>query len=227
MTANENTSPPTLLVAVASRHGATREIGSFLATRLRESGFRVDVKDVTDDLAVGNYDAVILGSAVYYGRWLPSARDFAERHSATLSRRLVWLFSCGPLGDPALPSEPSADGERIQDDILARDLVVFAGRLEPAALKVRERAVVRVVGAAPGDFRDWDAIRVWADEIAGALFVLGGADRTTRSQPRGPLADRGIMREARNPRCGERPEWRHPSPETSSTPRRKEPSDEH
>lgn len=171
MNTSENIRPVTLLVAVASRHDATREIGAFVATRLRESGFHVDLEEVTDDLAVGGYDGVIVGSAVYYGRWLPSARAFAARHSAALSLRSVWLFSCGPLGDPAVPAEPSPDGDRIRDATLARDHVVFAGRLDAGALKVRERAVVRVVGAQSGDFRDWDAIRTWADGIASELVV--------------------------------------------------------
>jgi hypothetical protein len=49
------------------------------------------------------YDAVVLGSAVYAGHWLKPARALADRCAAALRARPVWLFSSGPVGDPAKP----------------------------------------------------------------------------------------------------------------------------
>jgi menaquinone-dependent protoporphyrinogen oxidase len=46
---------------------------------------------------------------------------------------------------------------------------LFTGRLDRGRLGLGERAVVRVVGAAEGDYRDWDDVREWAGTIAAAL----------------------------------------------------------
>ena len=68
-----------VLVAVASRHGGTWEIGEVLAEALRGRGHVIDVKAPEDVTTVAGYDAVVLGSAVYVAHWLPAARDLADR----------------------------------------------------------------------------------------------------------------------------------------------------
>ncbi len=47
-----------------------------------------------------DYDAVVLGSAVYAGHWLEPAKQLAERFVGQLLGRAVWLFSSGPVGNP-------------------------------------------------------------------------------------------------------------------------------
>ena len=68
-----------ILVTVASRHGATAEIGSAIADALRADGHVVDELAPEDVVDVAAYDAVVLGSAVYTAHWLPAARDLAAR----------------------------------------------------------------------------------------------------------------------------------------------------
>jgi menaquinone-dependent protoporphyrinogen oxidase len=47
-----------------------------------------------------SFDAVVLGSAVYAGRWLDPARQYAALYADVLRARPVWLFSSGPIGNP-------------------------------------------------------------------------------------------------------------------------------
>ena len=60
------------------------------------------------------------------------------------------------------------------DEILAatgaRDHQTFAGRIDRSQLSFPERTVVRTVGAAEGDYRNWDAIRARATDIATTLM---------------------------------------------------------
>jgi menaquinone-dependent protoporphyrinogen oxidase len=149
-----------ILVAVASRHGSTEEIGKEIAAELRDSAFEVDVRMLGDVPTIDGYDGVVLGSAVYMGDWLPEARHFVERHQARLKEVPVWLFSSGPLGsdDP----KPHGDPERIGDLIARvgpREHRVFVGKLDKQALGFGERLVVRAVRAPEGDFRDWELRR--------------------------------------------------------------------
>ena len=159
-----------MLVASASRHGATREIAEAIAAELREAGHEVEDRPVEEVDGIDGYDAVVLGSAVYVGRWLPPARELVQERAEALSRRPVWLFSSGPVGDPPRPEGDAAvDVSEIATAVGAREHRIFPGRLDRAELGLRERAIVKVVGAQEGDARDWEAVGAWARGIAQAL----------------------------------------------------------
>ena len=159
-----------VLIAAASKHQATTEIAAAIGRDLSQAGIEVEVTTPGRVESVEGYDAVILGSAVYMGRWQPSAVTFAERHAEALRQRPVWLFSSGPIGSPqAKPEgEPLEIGELVRQ-IGAREHRIFAGRLDPRRLGFGEKAVVAAVGIAHGDFRDWDEIGAWARQIADHL----------------------------------------------------------
>lgn len=158
-----------ILVTTASRHGATAEIGDAIAGKLREHDLEVEVREPGEVTSLEGHDAVILGSAVYAGRWMDTARRFSERHHAALRRLPVWLFSSGPIGDPPQPEEEPADGHRLLGELGAREHRVFGGRVNDADLGWVEKTITKMVTAPEGDFRDFDAIRVWASEIADQL----------------------------------------------------------
>ena len=158
-----------ILVTTASKHGATAEIGDAIAGKLREHDLEVEVREPGDVTSLDGYGAVILGSAVYAGRWMDGARRFSERHHQALRRLPVWLFSSGPIGDPLEPTQEPADGQRLLGELEAREHRVFAGRVNSSDLGWVERTITKMVKAPDGDFRDFDAIRSWAAEIAEQL----------------------------------------------------------
>ncbi|MGY1679956.1 flavodoxin domain-containing protein [Geodermatophilus sp. SYSU D01176] len=167
---------PRVLVTAASRHGSTHEIADALARRLQESGLTAGALHAENRPDPAAYDAVVLGSAVYHGSWLEPAKDLAHRHAAVLRARPLWLFSSGPIGAPPYPPDEPYDTATLTALLAPRGHRVFPGRLEPARLSAPERAVVTAMRAPVGDFRDWDAVRSWAAEIAAAL---SGADLPT------------------------------------------------
>jgi menaquinone-dependent protoporphyrinogen oxidase len=159
-----------VLVAVASRHGAAREIAEAVGGTLAEAGIAVDVRDADGGPAPEDYDAVVLGSAVYMGRWLGPARDYVDLHADALAARPVWLFSSGPIGDPPKPAPDEAvDVAEIVERTGATEHRLFPGRLERKLLGFTERAVVTAFRAPDGDFRDWDEIAAWARSVAADL----------------------------------------------------------
>lgn len=119
-----------ILVVYASRYGSTKGIAEFIAGRLRERGF----------------DAVVLGSAVYLGRWMKEAAGFAERHRASLASWPVWLVSSGPLTlrDGVTLDEPDVVPREIatlRETIHPRGHRVFFGALDPGKLGFAQRAM--------------------------------------------------------------------------------------
>ena len=163
-----------VLVVHASKHGSTVGIAQTVASRLVERGHEVTIFDAeaadhVDRLDLERCEAVVLGSAVYAGHWLKPARRFVDRHLTLLVDHPVWLFSSGPLGDAPPAEDEPVEVQRIERMIHPRDHRTFAGALHREDLNVAERAMVKVVHAPYGDFRDQDAARAWADEIADAL----------------------------------------------------------
>jgi menaquinone-dependent protoporphyrinogen oxidase len=158
-----------VLVTVASKHGATGEIGEIIAGVLRDAGMEVESHPPEAVRTLEGTDAVVLGSAIYAGRWLEPARAFAKRHADGLVERPVWLFSSGPIGDPPMPAEEPTEPLALAQELGAREHRIFAGRLDRSQLGFMERTITRALKAAEGDFRDLDAIRGWADGIAAEL----------------------------------------------------------
>ena len=156
-----------VLVAYATKLGSNTEIAEAIATVLRESGHHASAIPTRNVKAIDGWDAVILGSAIYAAHWQKDARRFATRFHDGLRSRPLWLWGSGPL-DPRLaradlPITPH--GAEITADLGALDHRTFGGRLaadapiDPQVLKTHPI----------GDFRDWDAIRAYAREIAGEL----------------------------------------------------------
>jgi len=155
-----------VLVTAASRHGSTAEIATIIAGVLQASNIGAEVLAPEAVTSVVDYDAVILGSAVYAGEWLEPARAFVARHADDLATRPVFLFSSGPLGVPPRPPVGPADAIAVEMTTGAMDLQVFPGRLLGRHLSLPERLAVAMTHAPHGDFRPWDDIVDWTKEIA-------------------------------------------------------------
>src|SRR5690242_10292326 len=132
-----------ILVTAASRRGATFEIAEAIAAGLLRRGFDTEARRPRAVLHLDGYDAVVLGSAVYNGRWCDAARDFAQRLAGPLAVRPTWLFSSGPLGRTHLtPDREPADVPEMLELTGAESHRVFAGKLDMAGLSFGEKAIV-------------------------------------------------------------------------------------
>jgi menaquinone-dependent protoporphyrinogen oxidase len=167
-----------VLVAYASKYGATAEIAEKIGQVLCEAGLDTDVlpADRVGDLTP--YKAVVLGSAVYIGMWQKKAATFLKANEKALAERPVWLFSSGPAGegDPVELTQGWRFPKSLQpvaDRIGPRDIAVFHGNVDIEKVNFIEKAAIRNVKAPFGDFRDWEAIAAWATGIADVLKEAG------------------------------------------------------
>ena len=159
-----------VLICAASKYGATSEIAQAVADVLAGRGCEVTVLPPQEVGAVEEFDAVVLGSAVYMGQWMKPARELAERSAGALGARPVWLFSSGPVGEPAKPADNPVDVTKILQASKARDHRIFTGKLIKKHLSFPDRAMASALRAQEGDFRNWAEIRDWATGIADALL---------------------------------------------------------
>ena len=163
-----------VLVAYASKHGSTAQIAAAIADALARHPLTVEFRQVGDAHHIDGYDAVVVGSAIYFGRWLAAAHGLMEEQRHTLVTKRVWVFSCGRI-----PERPEIDIDAAQVRWLlevsgAREHKAFPGRVTAAALDWRERGAVRVLRAPYGDFRDWSEVSEWSESIARELLSGGG-----------------------------------------------------
>jgi menaquinone-dependent protoporphyrinogen oxidase len=179
------TRPSRVLVAYASRMGSTAEIAAAVAERLEAAGFDVDLVETKRAPSPESYSAVVVGSAIYVERWMKTARDFLRNNADDLSKIPTWLFESGPCGELALQRHTVSRGIlRLAERIGASSPHVFGGNLDPARATSRLTRWVANSDLA-GDYRDWTAIRTWADGIAQHLL---SAEAGTRRQDQPPSA---------------------------------------
>jgi menaquinone-dependent protoporphyrinogen oxidase len=175
-----------VLVAYASKYGATRGIAERLADRLRAAGLEAQAEPVTTGGDLSEYGAFVIGGAAYLGHWLKEATEYGRRNGAVLASQPTWLFSSGPLGteptdaegrDLRLAAEPKEFAE-FKETIKPVGTRVFFGALDPGKLGFRDRAMRTLpAGRAlfpEGDFRDWPDIDAWATGIALELTPNAG-----------------------------------------------------
>jgi menaquinone-dependent protoporphyrinogen oxidase len=152
-----------VLVTYASKHGSTKEVAERVASGLNQRGVPADIRPMNQVDRLDRYDGVVIGSAVYIGRWIKEATEFVDRVRPALAGRRVWLFSSGPLGD-----KPGVDPPHIAElktSLNAVEHRLFAGALRKEGLSLVERAVVKGVKAPYGDFRNWSEIDSWVASI--------------------------------------------------------------
>ena len=163
-----------VLVTYGTKYGATAEIAEKIGQVLRQAGLQADILPADRAGDPSAYQAVVLGSGVYIGRWRKEAVKFVQQNEDVLASKPVWLFSSGPTGkgDPVelvqgwrFPGSLQASIDKIQP----RDIAVFHGAVDLERLNFIEKWMLKNVKSPAGDFRDWQAIAAWAETIAAEL----------------------------------------------------------
>ena len=114
------------------------------------------------------YDAVIVGGAIYAGRWHKAARAFVTRHAAELRHCQTYFFSSGPLDGTAVQRDipPVRGVADLMRRVGARGHATFGGRLSPYA---RGFAASAMAKKQAGDWRDPGQVRDWTRQVAAQL----------------------------------------------------------
>lgn len=159
-----------VLVAVGSKYGSTREIGSAIAKRLDSAGLEVTFSDACDVFGVDFFDAVVVGSAVYNRTWRKDATALVKDHKEALSTMPVWTFSVG-MEKMVRHEDPELDITKLVRDIGARDHHYFSGALDFSRLNMGEKALIRALNPPIGDYRDFTEVDEWTDGIVSELVA--------------------------------------------------------
>jgi menaquinone-dependent protoporphyrinogen oxidase len=157
-----------ILVVYGSSRGGTEGLAQMVGQGLRQAGFGVEVLNARRVKGVAGYQAVIVGGALYTGRWHPDARRFVKRNQRELRTMPTYFFSSGPLDDSAVTGDvPPVRGVRaLMQRVGAHGHVTFGGRLAPDARGFPAAAMAKKLS---GDWRDPQQVESWVTEIASAV----------------------------------------------------------
>lgn len=171
-----------ILVAYATMHGSTREVGEFIGHILRAYGAEVTVANVTDVQDISGYDACVLGSAIQGGMWLHEMCAFTDRFQDAAGERPAYFFiTCIRALEPngyAHAQEYYIDHRAISS-FNVRDIAVFTGKLRTDLIDRKEVWFLaanydgkKVPGLIKDDFRNWELIATWTISIAKDLKLV-------------------------------------------------------
>jgi menaquinone-dependent protoporphyrinogen oxidase len=157
-----------VLVTYASKAGSTGEVAGVIGQALAANGAAVDVYPVEAVPDIQAYQAVILGSAIRMGKWLPAATRFVEAHQSYLNQIPTACFTCClALHEDTEQNRREALGymDPVSSLVAPAARGAFAGKLDSSRLSFLERMMVQARGMPEGDFRQWEAIRAWAGSL--------------------------------------------------------------
>ena len=170
----------TILITYASRTGWTVGVAEAIGRTLAENGVPVEVLPMREVQDLSPYRAIVAGSAINAGAWLPEAVDFVRAHQAELKRKPFAAFLvCMTLSMRSAEQYRSHVATWLEPvRALVRPVSEghFAGGLEIGKIpsfgdRLKFRLSVLFGAWQEGDHRDWNAIRAWA---AGLVPLLAG-----------------------------------------------------
>jgi len=164
-----------VLVTYGSTRGGTEGLAAMVADGLRDEGIAVDLLSPGKVKKLDEYDAVVVGGALYATRWHRKARRFVRRHAGELRQHPTFFFSSGPLDDSASRREipPVGQVETLMERVGAHDHATFGGRLAPDAKGFPASAMAKKHS---GDWRDRAQVQTWATSIAARLRHEGQSE---------------------------------------------------
>ena len=164
-----------ILIAYASQCGSTGDVSEAIGKVLCNHNLKTDIRLVQNVTDIVAYDGVALGSAIHSSKWMPAAEDFFEANQQRLTQiPVAYFLTCLTLYQPTPQNKKKAisflnplleSNPRIKPVSLG----AFAGKLDYSKLspvvRLFMRRKMKRLGIPEGDFRDWRAIRAWAESI--------------------------------------------------------------
>ncbi len=166
-----------ILVTFATRTGSTADVAETIGQTLSADGAVVDVKAVKSVTELKVYDAVVVGSAIRMGQWLPEAVEFVKKNQALLSKIPTAFFTVHLLNrddSEASRLARQAYTAPVRQILAPQAQVFFDGKMDYARLSFIDRTIAKTVAkstnSGEGDYRNWDVIRRWARELEPTLL---------------------------------------------------------
>lgn len=164
-----------ILVTYATYYGSTADVAKAVGETLAGHGYSVDVLPVKEVNELSEYSAAIVGSAIRGGKIHNDILRFLEENETPLGKIPVAYFvCCMTMREDNPETRYQAEGYLAEvfnkiSNVRPISIGFFGGVLEYKRMDWLARLVVKALRAPEGDYRNWDAIIHWSDDIADSI----------------------------------------------------------
>lgn len=152
-----------VLIAYATKHGSTAEVAEKIGEVIKSKGADVVVSNIADKPDPSGYDAAVVGGAVYIMMLSGKTKRFVAKHKKVLSSMPVAYFVLSGTMEEDTPENREKIEKTLKSvikKVVPVDVGLFGGKFDPAKGP-------KMMSEEPAyDYRDWDAIAAWAEELA-------------------------------------------------------------
>jgi menaquinone-dependent protoporphyrinogen oxidase len=172
---NAGTIQKRVLISYASRCGSTGGVAEAMGQVMCGMGASADIRLVGNVNDLSPYHAVIVGSAIRRGKWLPEAVGFVKHNQDILGRLpIAYFVVCLTMKDNTAENRSKVmayldpvrkEAPKIQPVAVG----LFPGAINFGKLSFVEKMFFEAKGVAEGDYRDWPAVKTWASAVGPML----------------------------------------------------------
>jgi len=164
-----------ILVAYATRYGSTASVAEAVGEVLCRLGHEVDVRLAKNVRDVSSYQAAIIGSAIYAGKWMNEATELVKAQQQALARvPAAYFVVCLTMKDQTPQARAKALAyldpvRKAIPTVQPAAVGLFAGVVNFNTMSFMHRSMLKAMGAPEGDFRNLAAVKAWSSEVGPAL----------------------------------------------------------
>ena len=172
---NDGTMKKRVLISYASRCGSTGGVAEAMGQVLWGMGASADIRLVGNVNDLSPYHAVIVGSAIRMGKWLPKAVGFVKDNRDILGRLpIAYFVVCLTMKDNTAENRSTVmaylDPVRKEaPEIQPVAVGLFPGAVNFSKLSFVDKMMLKAKGASEGDYRDWSAVKAWTSAVGPML----------------------------------------------------------
>ena len=189
------------LVVYGTGEGQTARVATRIAALIEDQGHElttVDVESMGDEIAVGAFDAVLVGSSIHVSSHHSGIRAFVTTQQAALRDRPTGFFQLS-LSSAVDDEKRQAAAAKYVDDLLEETgwqpdrIGLFGGALRYSKYGFLKRLLMkRIARGATGDvdtardyeYTDWDEVEAFAADFAAFVERRRGVDAPRSAKER-------------------------------------------
>ena len=170
-----------ILIVYSTTDGHTREICNRLRGIFEQQAHHVTLVPVVDamDAELENFDKIVVGASIRYGKHRPEAVAFIERNAQLLNRKPSAFFSVSVVARKPAKNQPHTNPyvRKLLRRIAwrPREVGVFAGKIDYPRYGTLDRIIIRFIMWLTGgptdpkavvEFTDWQQVEAFGRRIA-------------------------------------------------------------